>query len=126
MRAGWWEAGLAATLLGSFLTVPVFGAHLSLGVAFALLASAHAARRRRIYLAALRRCRRRATTTGALIVSAVVVTLSGFVQWAGTAAAIPWHAASSMLLVLLGVGHAVRRLRAARRRSAPTVADDAH
>ncbi|MGH3901401.1 MAG: hypothetical protein ACRDTA_24740 [Pseudonocardiaceae bacterium] len=70
----------------------------------------HIAQRRRLYLAVLRR-RRRAVVSAVLVASAVIMTVSGVVQWAGVAAAIPWHGASSMLLILLGAGHAIRRVR---------------
>jgi hypothetical protein len=46
-----------------------------------------------------------------LVASAVIMTVSGIVQWACVAAASPWHGASSMLLIVLGAGHAIRRVR---------------
>lgn len=118
MRAGGLEVALAGALLGAFLTIPVRWAHLSFGVAFALLVLAHIGRRRRVYLAVLRRRRRRAVVSAVLVGSAVVMTVSGIVQWASVAAAIPWHGASSMLLILLATGHAIRRVRRGRARGA--------
>ncbi|MGQ0716818.1 MAG: hypothetical protein ACT4NP_05765 [Pseudonocardiales bacterium] len=120
MRAGGLEVALAGALLGSFLTIPVYWAHLTFGVAFVLLVLAHIGRRRRVYLAVLRRRRRRAVVSAVLVASAVVMTVSGVVQWAGVTAAISWHGASSMLLILLGTVHALRRVR---RRRAPRGAE---
>lgn len=114
MRAGGLEVAMAGTLLGSFLTIPAYWAHLTFGVAFVLLASVHIGRRRRGYLAVLRRRRRQAVVSTVLVASAVIMAVSGIVQWAGVVAAIPWHGASSMLLILLGAGHAIRRVRRGR------------
>jgi signal transduction histidine kinase len=117
MRAGWLEAAIVATLLGSFLTIPIPWAHLALGTAFVVLSGAHLAVRWRTYRAVLRRWHRRAAASGALIGSAAVMTAAGFVQWAGLPAAIGWHSAASLLLVLLAAGHATRRLRRRRRKT---------
>ena len=88
------------------LTVP----HIALDVVWATLAAVHVARRRRIYGAVLRRgLRWRAVATSVLISTALVVTVSGLAQCGGMAAAIPWHAGSSMLLVLLAGSHAARK-----------------
>jgi len=46
---------------------------------------------------------------GALIGCAVIVAVSGFAQWAGFAAATPWHAGSSTLLIGLAAVHATSR-----------------
>lgn len=95
-------------------------AHLTFGVAFALLALVHVGRHRRVYLAVLRQRRRRAVVSAVLVASAVVMTVSGAVQWAGVTAAIPWHGASSMLLILLGAGHAAWPCRSPCRRLGPS------
>lgn len=123
-NVGWLEIAVAITLLGSLLTIPLLWVHLSLGGAFTVLAAIHVARWRRIYLAILRRSCRRASVSGLLLGSAIVMTVSGVVQWSGVTAAIPWHGATSMLLLLLAIGHAARRRlcggkRSAGRRSAP-------
>jgi ammonia channel protein AmtB len=122
MRAGGLEAAIGATLLGSFLTIPIPWAHLVLGTAFALLSAAHLALRWRTYRAVLRRWHRRAAASGALAGSAAVTTAAGLVQWAGLPAAISWHAAASLALVLLTAGHATRRLWRRRRRTGAKVA----
>jgi hypothetical protein len=90
----------------------------AIAMAWAVLTAVHLVRRRRIYVALLRsgRHRVRVAATTALIGCAVVATLSGFAQWAGVAAAIPWHAGSSTLLVVLAVAHAASRLWPVRRR----------
>lgn len=115
MKRLWLEFGVLAALLASFLTVPLPLPHVVAGTCWAALTAQHVVRRRRIYAALLRyaapgRHRRRVAATTALIASALVATLSGFAQWAGVAAAIPWHAGSSTLLVILAVAHAARRL----------------
>jgi hypothetical protein len=113
----WLELAVLASLLASFLTIPLAVPHIALGVVWATLAAVHVARRRRIYGVVLRHgLRRRGIATTALIGTALAVTVSGLVQWAGVAAAIPWHAGSSMLLLLLAGGHAARRLWRRRRR----------
>lgn len=112
---GWLELAIAITLLGSLLTIPLPWANLSLGGAFTVLAAVHVAGRHRLYLAILRRSRRRATVTSLLLGSAIAMTVSGLVQWPGVPAAIPWHGATSMLLLLLTIGHATRRLRRRKR-----------
>ena len=43
--------------------------------------------------------------------SAAVMAEAGSVQWGGVPAAIAWHGASSVVLTLLGAGHAARRTR---------------
>lgn len=107
----WLEIAVLAALLASFLTIPLAVPHIAFGVVWATLAAVHVARRRRIYGAVLRRgLRRRAMATTVLISTALVVAVSGLVQWAGMAVAIPWHGGSSMLLLLLAGGHAARRL----------------
>lgn len=107
----WLELAILASLLASFLTIPLAVPHIALGVVWATLTAVHVARRRRIYGAVLRRnLHRRGVATTALISTALVVTVSGLAQWAGMAAAIPWHGGSSMLLLLLAGGHAARRL----------------
>jgi cation transport ATPase len=116
VKAGWLEVAMGATLVGSFLTISVDWAHLALGIALVALTAAHVGLRWRVYRAVLRRWRRRAVSSGALIGSAVVMTAAGFVQWGGVPAAIPWHGAGSLLLILLTVGHAARRLWRRRRR----------
>lgn len=120
-NVGWLEIAVAITLLGSLLTIPLQWAHLSLGGAFTDLAAIHVARWRKIYLAILRRSCRRASASGLLLGSVIVMTVSGVVQWSGVTAAIPWHGATSMLLLLLAIGHAAHRLgrRKRDRRSAP-------
>ena len=125
MRARWVEAALFGTLLGSFLTIPVAWAHLTLGSAFAVLAAVHVVGRRGVYLAVLRWWRRRAMATAVMVTVAVVMTVSGFVQWAGVSAAVPWHGASSVLLLLLAAGHATRRLRRWPARSRAVAGDGA-
>lgn len=118
------ELGVLVMLLVSFLTIPLALPHLVTGTVWMALTAAHVARRRRIYRALLRSDRhRRVAASTALIGCAVLVAVSGFVQWAGpdsiSAAAIPWHAGSSMVLILLAVAHASRRLwRALRPRAA--------
>lgn len=108
----WLELAVLASLLASFLTIPLTVPHIVLGVVWAALVALHVTRRRRIYGAVLRRgLRRRGMATTMLISTALVVTVSGLVQWAGMPAAIPWHGGSSMLLLLLAGGHAARRLR---------------
>lgn len=112
----WPELAVLESLLASFLTIPLAVPHIALGVVWATLAAVHVACRRRIYGAVLRRVlRRRVVATTALIGTALVVVVSGLVQWAGVAAAIPWHGGSSMLLLLLAGGHAARRLWTVRR-----------
>ncbi len=121
MRRLWLELGVLAALLASFVTVALPLLHVLTATVWAALTAMHVARRRRIYAALLRcaassapptpgRHRRQVAATTALIASAVVTTLSGFAQWAGVAAAIPWHAGSSTLLVALAAAHALRRL----------------
>jgi hypothetical protein len=113
------ELAVLVTLLASLLTVPLPLPHVAIAMAWAVLTAVHLVRRRRIYAALLRsgRHRVRVAATTALIGSAVVATLSGFAQWAGVAAAaIPWHAGSSTLLVVLTVAHAASRLWPVRRR----------
>ncbi|MGH3671177.1 MAG: hypothetical protein ACRDSH_11150, partial [Pseudonocardiaceae bacterium] len=114
------ELGVLGTLLVSLLTIPLAVPHAVTGTVWMALTAAHVARRRRIYRALARSGRRRRVAAStALIGSAVLVVVSGFVQWAGpdsvSAAAIPWHAGSSMVLILLAVTHAARRLRRIRR-----------
>lgn len=118
---GWLEIAVAITLLGSLLTIPLQWVHLSLGGAFTVLAAIHVARWRRIYLAILRRSRRRASVSSLLLGSAIAMTVSGVVQWLAIPAAIAWHGATSMLLLLLAIGHAAPRLcrRKRPRRPAP-------
>ena len=117
------EIAVLASLLASFLTIPLAVPHVALGMAWATLVAVHVARRRRIYGAVLRRgLRRRGVATTALILTALVVVVSGLAQWAGVAAAISWHGGSSMLLLLLAGGHAARRLWTAARPSHPRVA----
>jgi hypothetical protein len=48
------------------------------------------------------------------------MTAAGFGQWASVPAAIPWHSAASLLLILLTAGHAARRLWRRRRKSGAT------
>ncbi|HEY3894321.1 MAG TPA: hypothetical protein VGL88_03025 [Pseudonocardiaceae bacterium] len=123
------ELGALGMLLASFLTIPLPVPHIVTGAVWMALTAAHVARRRRIYRAFLRsdRHRRRVVASTALIGCAVLVVVSGFVQWAGpdsiSAAAIPWHAAGSMALILLAVAHAARRLRRIRQ---PRAAVDRH
>jgi hypothetical protein len=120
------ELGVLATLLVSFLTVPLPLPHVTAGTMWVALMAVHGARRRRSYTALLRSARssvagrrpRRLVASTMLIGSAAMVTLSGFAQWADVAAAIPWHAGSSMLLIVLAVFHASRRLWWMRRRRA--------
>lgn len=105
------ELAVLVALLASFLTIPLRLPHVAAAIVWAALTAVHVARRRRIYAALLRSGRRRrVVATTALIGCAAVVTVSGFVQWAGVAAAIPWHAGSSTLLIALAAAHAVRRL----------------
>lgn len=111
------ELSVLAALLVSFLIVPLPLPHVAAAMAWAALTALHVARRRRIYTALLRSrrgCRVAATT--ALIACAAVVTVSGFAQWAGVAAATPWHAGSSTLLIVLAATHATHRLWRMRRR----------
>lgn len=107
------DLGVLATLLASLVTVPLPLPHVATATAWIVLTCWHAARHRRLYLAALRR-------TTALIGCAVVV-LSGFAQWAGVTAAMPWHAGSATLLVVLAALHATGRLRRVQRRRARLV-----
>lgn len=119
----WLELAVLASLLASFLTIPLAVPHITLGMVWATLTAVHVARRYRIYVAVLRRSlRRRGMATTVLISTALVVTVSGLAQWAGMAAAIPWHGGSSMLLLLLAGGHAARRLWTAGRRRQSRVA----
>lgn len=118
-HVGWLEIAVAVTLLGSLLTIRWPWAHLSFGGTFTVLAAIHVARRRRIYRAILRRSWRRAIVSSLLVGSAIAMAVSGVVQWPGVPAAIPWHGATSMLLLLMAIGHGARRLPA---RSTPAVA----
>lgn len=110
------ELAVGATLLVSFLTIPLPLPHVASAAAWAALTCVHVARRRRIYLVLLRRAHYReirwprVAATTMLIVCAAVVTLSGLVQQAGVAAAIPWHGGSSVLLIVIVTAHAVPRL----------------
>jgi hypothetical protein len=122
MKVGRLEAAIGATLVGSFLTVPVAWAHLALGIAFTAVTALHLMVRRRTYRAVLRRWRRRAAISGALIASAAAMAAAGFVQWGGVPAAIPWHSAAALLLILLTAWHAARRLRRKRRSARAKVA----
>jgi hypothetical protein len=118
------ELGVLATLLVSFLTIPLPLPHVLTATVWVALSCLHVARRRRIYLTLLHRWdrhRRRAAATTMLIGCAAVVTVSGFAQWAGVAAAIPWHAGSSTLLIVLAATHAARRLWRARHRHTSVV-----
>ncbi|HZA17440.1 MAG TPA: hypothetical protein VE645_11215 [Pseudonocardiaceae bacterium] len=83
MRTGGLEVALAGALLGSFLTIPAYWAHLTFGAAFVLLASVHIGRRRRLYLAVLRRRHRRAVVSAVLVARYVgyVVTGSPTAEW---------------------------------------------
>lgn len=72
-----------------------------------MLTGGHVRRWRRVYRAALRRRdRRRVTSTTVLITVAAAATVTGFAQQALGASAIPWHGATSTLLVLLAAAHA--------------------
>lgn len=114
------EFGVLAALLVSFVTIPLPVPHVVTAIAWTTLTAIHVVRRRRIYAGLLRSAqssappahgwRRRVVATTALIGCAVTVTLSGFAQWAGLAAATPWHAGSSMLLIGLAAMHATSRL----------------
>ncbi|MGA9310213.1 MAG: hypothetical protein WBV74_07560 [Pseudonocardiaceae bacterium] len=114
------ELGVLAALLVSFVTIPLPVPHVVTAIAWVALTAIHVVRRRRIYAALLRSARspappvhgrrRRIVATTALIGCAVVVTVSGFAQWAGLAAATPWHAGISMLLIGLAAVHAASRL----------------
>lgn len=114
------ELGVLAALLASFLTVPLPLPHVAATTVWTALTAMHVARRRRLYAALLRPARspappapdrsRRVAATTALIACAAVVTVSGFAQWAGLAAATPWHAGTSTLLLGLAATHATRRL----------------
>ncbi len=115
------ELGVLATLLASFLTVPLPLPHVVTATVWLALTGVHVARRHRIYVSVLRsaqssaaptsrRHQRRVAATTVLVGCTAVVALSGFAQWAGVAAAIPWHAGSSALLIILAVTHGARRL----------------
>jgi hypothetical protein len=118
------EFGILAALLASFLTVPLPVPHIVGGAAWAALAGLHVARRRRLYTAVVRSRSRRALTTTVLVACAVVVTVTGVLQWTDVTAAIPWHTGSSTLLVLLAAAHAAPRLlRRRRRRPLPGTAE---
>jgi hypothetical protein len=104
-------------------------------IAWVALTAVHVMRRRRLYVGLLRSAgsrapgrRRRVLTTTALIGCAVIVTVSGFAQWAGFAAATPWHAGSSTLLIGLAAVHvAIRLWRTQRKRdSLPEQSPIAH
>jgi hypothetical protein len=117
------ELGVLAALLVSFVTIPLPVPHIATATAWATLTAIHVVRRRRLYLGLLRSAgsrapgrRRRIVTTTALIGCAVIVTVSGFAQWAGFAAATPWHAGSSTLLIGLAAVHVTSRLWRARHR----------
>jgi hypothetical protein len=97
---------LLVALLVSFVTVPLLVPHVVTAIAWVALTTVHVMRRRRLYAGLLRSAgsgapgrRRRVLTTTVLIGCASVVALSGFAQWAGFVAAIPWHAGSSTLLI---------------------------
>lgn len=123
------ELGVLAALVAASLTIPLPLPHVAAGTVWVALAAAHVARCRRIYAALLRsvnssapptvRRQRRLAASTMLIGCTAVVMLSGFAQWAGIAAAIPWHAGSSTLLIVLAATHASRRLWRMRRRRAP-------
>jgi len=114
------ELGVLAALLVSFVTIPLPVPHVVIAIAWVALTGIHVVRRRRIYAGLLRSARssaplahgqrRRVVATTALIGCAAVVTVSGFAQWAGLAAATPWHAGSSTLLIGLAAAHAASRL----------------
>jgi hypothetical protein len=109
-----------AALLVSFGTIPLPVPHVVTAIAWVALTGIHVVRRHRIYAGLLRSARssappvhaqrRRVVATTALIGCAAVVTVSGFAQWAGLAAATPWHTGSSTLLIGLAAAHAASRL----------------
>lgn len=116
MRALLLEFAVLAGLLASFLTVRLPWPHLAAGSALAVVAGGHVLRWRRVYRATLRRRdRRRAASTTLLGAAAAAATVTGFVQQAAGDSAIPWHGATSTILILIATGHATRRLRRRRR-----------
>ncbi|MGH3767112.1 MAG: MDM10-complementing protein 1 domain-containing protein [Pseudonocardiaceae bacterium] len=119
------ELGVLAALLASLLTIPLPLPHVATATGWLALTAVHVARHRRSYVGLLRavhssaRSRRlRLAGSTILIGCAAAVVLSGFAQWAGVTAAIPWHGGSSMLLIVLAAAHASRRLWRMRRRHA--------
>lgn len=111
MRRLWLELSVLTTLFVSFMTIPLEIPHLVSSGIWIALTGLHVYRRRNIYLSVLRRGQRaRSVASTILVVLAVVVTVSGLVQWAGVLAAVPWHAGSSVLLMAVAAGHAARRL----------------
>lgn len=98
---------VAALLLIGWFTIPTGIVHVVAGVLFVAVAAFHVLTRPRL-LSAVRRLR---VTTWVVIVSAVIMTVSGFVQWAGVQAMIPVHAGSSGVLIIAAVVHVWQRRR---------------
>ena len=113
VRPAWMnDVPVAVLLLVGFFTVPVGTVgHVVAGSAFAAIVIVHLVTRRNLAARLWRGVRRSRAlvrqrwTSWAAIASAIVLTVSGFVQWAGVAGAIPVHSSFTYVLFLVAGVH---------------------
>jgi hypothetical protein len=115
------DLSVAVLLLAGWLSTPTGLGHVVAGIAFACVAGVHVSTRdglaARLWRAAggtaarPRRITTRRITTWIVLVAAVVMTVSGFGQWAGYQVMIPVHVVSSGVLIVAAVLHVWQRRR---------------
>ena len=107
----WADLPVAVLLLAGYFTVPAGTVgHVTVGLVFVAWVVLHFVTRPRLLARLWRAARssrgtRLRIATWLTIVSAVVMTLSGLVQWAGVEAMIPIHSTSSYLTMIAAGWH---------------------
>ena len=105
---------MLGALVLSWLTVPVFWAHLATGLSLIALIALHLSTRRRLPLHDGRQ--RRQLGYGLFLVAAAAMAATGLLRWAGVPPQYVWHGGLSYLVLGLVAVHlwAVRRALRAR------------